>query len=169
MGYDTDFEGSFRLDRRLSQRHAIYLRRFSDTRRMKRSESILIGMPDPARDAVNLPIGKDGEYFVGGKGDFGQDNDKSVVDHNCPPFSQPGLWCQWIPGDSDDTIEWNYTEKFYNYIEWLEYLIERFLKPWGYTLNGEVNWYGEDRDDLGRIIVENNLIIVRHGRIVYGN
>ncbi len=169
MGYTTDFEGSFRLDRRLSQEHATYLRKFSDTRRMARSESMLINMPDPTRDAVNLPIGEDGEYFVGGKGDFGQDNDKSVIDHNHPPATQPGLWCQWIPGYDDDTIEWNYTEKFYNYIEWLEYIIERFLKPWGYTLNGEVEWYGEDRDDIGKIIVENNLIIVRHGRVVYGN
>jgi hypothetical protein len=38
----------------------------------------------------------------------------------------------------------------------LEYLIDHFLAPWGYVLNGEVNWQGEREDDTGKIIVADN-------------
>ena len=60
---------------------------------------------------------------------------------------------------------WNGGEKFYNYIEWLEYLIKNLLEPWGYALNGEVTWQGEERDDIGKLIVTNNKVSVKNGTI----
>ena len=89
---------------------------------MKRKAEVAITMPDPIRQAAGLPIGDEAAYFVGGKGDFGQDHDNSIVDYNEPPTGQPGLWCQWIIEDNE--IIWDGGEKFYNYIEWIEYLIE---------------------------------------------
>ena len=98
------------------------------------------------------------EYFVGGVGDFGQDDDPSVIDHNDPPKNQPGLWCQWVPSADGGGIEWNGGEKFYYYVEWLNYIIKNFLIPWGLVLNGTVKWRGEDFDDAGKILVKDNVV-----------
>ena len=167
MGYTTDFSGSFSLNTPLTDAHAAYLRKFAETRRMERKQTIASTLPDPIREAAGLPIGKQGAYFVGGGGDFGQGIDASVVNSNVAPDGQPGLWCQWVPTENDDGIEWDGGEKFYDYTEWLAYIIEHFLKPWGYVLDGDVEWFGEDRDDRGIIIVENNIISTKRARIVW--
>lgn len=158
MGYTTDFVGEFKLNKPLMPKQMEYLTKFSETRRMKRSEVAASKMEDPVREAVKLPVGHHGEYFVGGLGFFGQDNDDSVLDYNSPPPSQPGLWCQWEPNDGGTAIVWNQGEKFYYYIEWLQYIITHFLRPWGYTLNGEVTWQGEEHGDIGMITVKDNEI-----------
>lgn len=160
MGYTTDFSGSFSIDRPLDPNHAAYLRKFNETRRMKRDESVVKGLNDDIRKAVNLPVGKDGGYFVGGLGYAGQDNDVSVVNHNAAPEGQPGLWCQWTVGDDDESIVWDEGEKFYDYVEWLKYIITHFLEPWGYKVNGLVRWRGEDFDDMGKIIVCENEVSI---------
>lgn len=162
MGYNTEFMGQFSLDRKLENRHIEYLTAFSNTRRMKRDEDLVNKNVDSIREAVDLPIGKEGGYFVGGKGFMGQENDPSVVDYNKPPFEQPGLWCKWSPTEDGNGIEWNQHEKFYNYVEWLKYIIEHFLKPWGYVLNGKVSWRGEEFSDIGNIVVKNNIVTVQY-------
>lgn len=80
---------------------------------------------------------------------------------------QPGLWCQWIPNAEGTALEWDEGEKFYEYQEWLRYLIEHFLAPWHYTVNGEVEWSGEESSDLGQLVVKNNVVTVKFGYIVY--
>ena len=140
---------------------------------MKRKEELTLEREDPIRDAAELPVGYDGAYFVGELGDFGQGighNQKGIpdlVDYNNPPSGQPSLWCQWTPSDDGYSIKWDGGEKFYHYVEWIEYLIEHFLKPWGYTLNGEVEWYGEDANDRGMIVIDNNVVKTKIARIVY--
>ena len=69
----------------------------------------------------------------------------------------PGLWCQWVINE-DDELVWDGGEKFYNYTEWLKYLINRFFEPWGVTLNGRITWAGEDRNDRGQINVIDNIV-----------
>ncbi|TAG98267.1 MAG: hypothetical protein EAZ09_22610 [Oscillatoriales cyanobacterium] len=157
MGYTTIFDGKFDLNKRLLDSEAIYLLEFSRTRRIKRNPAILRNIPDPAREAVNLPVGEEGCYFVNEKWD--EDSEVSVVNYNRPPKTQPGLWCKWIPTADGGGIKWNGAEKFYDYVEWLQYIINNFLKPWGYVLNGEVNWQGEREEDTGMILVTNNVII----------
>ena len=39
---------------------------------------------------------------------------------------------------------------------WLKLVIEHYLAPRSYVLNGEVTWEGEDRDDSGTIFVKDN-------------
>jgi hypothetical protein len=158
MGYTTTFDGTFNLNKRLLDTEAIYLLEFSRTRRMKRNPAILQSIPDPARAAVNLPVGEEGCYFVNQQWD--EDSEVSIVDYNRPPKTQPGLWCKWVPTADGGGIKWNGVEKFYDYIEWLQYLIENFIEPWGYVLRGEVNWQGEREEDTGMIRVENNVIIL---------
>lgn len=159
MGYTTYFTGHFNISPPLEPAQVTYLNLFNSSRRMKRDPNIAATLPDPAREAVGLPIGTEGAYFVGGAGYAGQDRDASILDYNEPPSGQPSLWCDWMISDEGlGGLEWDETEKFYNYVEWLEYLIEHFLKPWGRTLNGEVEYQGEDPADFGKIQVNDNKV-----------
>lgn len=187
MGYTTDFEGQFKTNRPLTKTELVYINTLSDTRRMKRDVKKLMEMfkgehGHPTRP--DNPYGNDGEFFVGGSGWAGQDHDDTIIDYNIPPgqlgygemkefndrysenqnrivngLSQPGLWCQWRFTD-ETTLEWDGSEKFYHYIEWLKYLINNFFEEWGIKLNGEVTWVGEDSSDKGKIVVENNKVRV---------
>lgn len=156
MGYTTDFIGKLTITPELTDAQVAYINQFSNTRRMKRKASLCRNMHDPLRKAVGLPMGDGCGYFVGGLGSFGQDCDKSVLDSNSPPEGQPGLWCQWTV--TKDSLEWNGGEKFYSYVPWLEYLIEHFFKRWNVTLNGQINWQGEERGDTGTILVQGNMV-----------
>lgn len=179
MGYSTDFFGEFTITPPLDAAQIAYLQKFNETRRVKRRPEIAATMPDPEREAVGLPIGEpDAAYFTGGAGFRGQGTDPSIIDDNCPPgqppyrgmddFSkrqreaadaiaagqaQPGLWCQWVPSDDGSTLVWDEGEKFYDYVEWVQYIIDHFLKPWGRTLGGHVRFQGEDTDDRGAIVI----------------
>lgn len=73
MGYTTAFDGYFTVSPAMRPEHVAYLNKFSETRRMKRDVTVLAAMPDPIREAVGLPLGDEGEYFVGGQGEMGQD------------------------------------------------------------------------------------------------
>lgn len=144
MGYTTDFSGRFNTNKPLSDKMFNFLKAFNETRRMGRN--------------VDAVFGVQGEFYVFGGGSFGQDSEPSIIDNNEPPVIQPGLWCQWTPSDDRMGIEWDGGEKFYNYTEWLVYLIHKVLAPNGYVLNGTVTWQGEDTGDVGEIIVENNRV-----------
>lgn len=167
MGYQTKFNGSFDVAPRLKKEHTEYLRKFAETRRMARNAHVAETMPDYARIAVGLPIGPEGAYFVGGTGMCGQDRDGSIIRYNDPPSGQPGLWCKWEPNENGDAIAWNGAEKFYDYVEWLQYLITHFLAPWGYELNGEVSWEGEESEDIGKIVITKNTVKVLRGVVTY--
>jgi len=143
MGYTTDFEGGFNITPVLSQKDNEFLTKFSETRRMARS--------------VGPEYGIEGEFYVDGDGDRDwswSDPKTNVINYNRPPITQPGLWCQWIPTDDGS--------------EWLQYLIDKILAPRGYTLNGECQWFGENRDDVGVIIVKNNKVTTKVGKLTYG-
>lgn len=167
MGYTTDFYGQFEVTPALEPAHRAYLQRFSETRRMRRNAAITATLPDPIREAADLLIGPEGAYYVGDVDRFGQSQAPDVVDYNYPPGEQPGLWCQWTPTEDGTAIVWDEGEKFYAYVEWLQYLIDTFLKPWGYALNGTVEWEGEDREDFGKIVVANNAVTTRQGIRTY--
>lgn len=151
MGYTTEFTGQFTLDKPLTRAHADYLQAFCDTRRMVRNPERAMLLPDPIRIEAGLPLGDQAGYFVGGTGCCGQDKDVSVVDFNREPKGQPNVWCQWEPTEDRLGIAWNGTEKFYHYTEWLQYLCDHFLGPWGYVLTGEVSYQGEREKDIGTV------------------
>lgn len=168
MGYNTKFNGGFEITPSLEYKHKNYLNFFRYTRRMKRDAAIAETLPDQSRLDVDLPIGQDGCFYVGSHldGTYGQTNDKSVVDYN-NSGNMPSLWCQWTPSEDGSRLEWDGGEKFYNYTGWLQFLITNFFEPWGYKLNGTVDWHGEDSDDFGKIIIENNNMTIKNGRIIY--
>ena len=163
MGYSTDFIGCFKFNKPVTIKLQSYINKFSYTRRMIRdNEKIKALYPDWQKKCFNGLLGVNGEYFIGDE----CDNDKSIIDYN-DSGNQPGLWCQWIIND-DEELVWDGGEKFYNYVEWLEYLIEHFFAPSGYVLSGEVKYQGEDYNDFGKIVVEDNMVQVLYGEKHYG-
>jgi len=156
MGYTTEFSGQFDLDKPLTPEHAAYLRQFAQMRHMERNAVKTAKLDDSIREAVGLPVGPEGAYFVRDGDRYGQFSRPDVLDYNKPPKGQPGLWCQWVPTDDLKGIEWDGGEKFYEYVAWLKYIIEHFLKPWGYVLSGSVEFQGEQFDDRGLIVVQDN-------------
>jgi hypothetical protein len=70
----------------------------------------------------------------------------------------PGGYCQWQLTKDCRGIEWDYGEKFYEYVEWLQYLIDNVLTPHGVTLSGSVNYSGEETDDNGVLVVEDGAV-----------
>ena len=151
MGYTTDFSGRFELNKELTPKMAQYLKMFNETRRMGRNTDEVFGVQ--------------GEFFVFGGGNFGQNQEPNIIDYNKAPSTQPGLWCQWTPSDDNMGIEWDGGEKFYYYSDWLVYLIYKVLAPNGYVLNGVVTWQGEEIGDVGEIIVENNRVFEQPWKI----
>lgn len=173
MGYTTEFKGRFELDKPLTKELADYLQQFSENRHYRISRDLIMELdPDWEKHCFNGDLGKDGQYYLTDYvGDFfrgpnrkrlrelqGQDN----FDYNCTPSEDvPGLWCQWVPSEDLMGLEWDQGEKFYNYVEWIEYLIDNFLAPQGYTVNGSVRWRGESFDDIGVIDVTDNIVSSR--------
>lgn len=123
MGYTTDFQGYLRLSKQPTAEQVAYIAAFNKTRRMKRNAERTATLADPIREAVGLPIGEDGAYYVGGDegGNFWDkqpQTDVGIIDYNTPPGQktwkqrqdegdnsyivnltqtmQPGLWCQWV-------------------------------------------------------------------------
>jgi hypothetical protein len=82
-------------------------------------------------------------------------------------LAQPGLWCQWVPNNDGTAIVWDEGEKFYEYVAWIEYIVEHFISRWGYVLNGEVNWTGEDSDDRGIIKITDNEVKIGTAVVSY--
>jgi len=156
-GYDTTFIGGFSVEPSLKKVHRDYLTAFSQVRHMQRDVSRLARKKDPRRVAAKLPLGEDGAYFIGSKA-AQSDADVSVLQRNRSPAGQPGLWCQWIPSKSGALMEWDGGEKFYAPGAWLQYLLEHFLIPWGYTLHGEVFFQGEIFADHGKIVIDGNRV-----------
>lgn len=167
MGYSTDFYGELDIVPAMKPEHIAYLLAFNATRRVARKVSLTAKREDPVRIAAGLPLGEDAGYFVGAGGAYGQEDTPDIKNHNSPPAGQPGLWCQWVPNNEGTAIEWDGGEKFYEYAEWLEYIIEHFLKRWGYTANGSIEWRGEDSGDMGKLAVFNNVLTVRVGYVAY--
>jgi len=138
MGYSTDFTGSFRIDPPLDDETYTFLINLDKTRRMARHID---------------GYGVEGEFYVG-------DDEDNVIDYNSPPITQPSLWCQWIPTDKRDQLKWNGGEKFYNYVQWLFYIIHIILEPRNYVVNGNVKYQGDRDDDNGVIQVDDNKITI---------
>ena len=111
MGYTTDFQGSFKLNKQLTL-----------------------------------------DLFLLLKG-LGEGYEHSTED------GKPDAYCQWVPTKDGHGIEWNHGEKFYLYEEWLQWIIDRILKPNGYKiLEDSVAFRGEDIKDCGEIYVEAGVV-----------
>jgi hypothetical protein len=186
VGYTTEFSGEVTITPPLNQQEIAYLERFSESRRMRRTQ---------------------GPYYANPGNDWGQSG-TGILDYNEPPQQQPGLWCHWVPTEDGSAICWNGAEKFYDGAEWMAYLIDTFLKPdatvqqelraltaaggttvpalpqaqdgWVYpaefagftfnhTVNGAIDADGEASDDIWRLVVRNNVVSIQSGQITFAD
>lgn len=196
MGYTTDFSGSFKLNRPATATEIAYINAFANTRRMGRNVAQLMailkgekGLPYVfnttieqnkhikalEKSGLNVSVtpktNKDtrtAEEIYGVEGEFVIDDEATgVLDYNTPPKTQAGLWNHWVLSKDGKTLHHDGGEKTYYYTEWLTYMIENFFKKWGIILNGEVTWTGEDRDDIGKIVVTDNKVEILEGEVSY--
>ena len=170
MGYTTEFIGKFTFNREPSQELVEYINRFSRTRHVKRDvEGIKRKYSDWKTRSWKGIIGNDGEFFVLDYSEMdytkikrldreGYLKDNCLVDDINPPYSQPGIWCQWIINKSNELV-WNGGEKFCEYTKWLAYLIRNFFEPEGFILSGKCFYCGERFDDWGYLCVDDNKVI----------
>ena len=81
----------------------------------------------------------------------------------------PGIWCGWTYDIDTNCIEWDYVEKFYSYVDWMVFLIDKYFKHWGIKLSGDITWIGEDTSDMGKIEVRDNVVYTYEGVVDYIN
>ena len=168
MSYSTYFIGEFSIDKPLDDETFKLLDGLSKTRRMKRSPAKLAKRLNMTRAEVVKKYGKECEFYYPNDGNMGQEHTDDIIDYNKPPECQPSLWCQWeIDKDTRDIIRWDEVEKFYEYVEWIEYFIDSILKPRDYVVNGEVRWDCEESTDNGTISIENNIVTVKEALTFY--
>lgn len=162
MGYTTEFSGFFTISPPLDPQTASTLNGISTTRRMRRNIALIARKENISLEDAIFKYGVEAElYYPKESNNFGQEKDESIVDYNTPPFCQPSLWCDWCYDPKESVLKWNGSEKFYFYIEWLDFIIKRILEPKKYQLRGEVKWQGEDESDYGVIrVVDGNTIMV---------
>jgi hypothetical protein len=129
----------------------VFLTKLAYTRRMKRD--------------VGPEYGVEGEFYVDGPGERGQDDTADIIDDNEPPEPQPSLWCCWVPTEDGTRIQWNGQEKFRLFDDWLEYLIARILSPRGYILSGAIEWSAPEYDDFGYLQVIANQIVTERPKV----
>lgn len=157
MGYHTDFDGEFYFNKPLDEETATFINKLARTRRMKRDTGKLKEL------GYTGDYGVEGEFFCDATDDTKDDPTHDSITHfNYPPGDQPSLWLQWVVSEDRTTLSWDEQEKFYDYIEWLHYLIEKILAPKNYQLDGAVRFRGDDFDDVGTITITTNNISIHH-------
>jgi len=95
-------------------------------------------------------------------------NDLDLISDNHHDDTKfPGAYCQWVTDKYGYYLEWDGKEKFYEYIEWLEWLIENKFEQWDIVLNGSLEWQGEEARDRGIITVKDNVVIYKKTLVTY--
>ena len=167
MGYTTWFEGGLTPNKPFKKEFVNYINAFSEKWHEPEDVEIIKRFdPDWAKHCLDGNLGPYGMYYVGNfdEGSF----NKGIIDRSAAKgYTCPGYRCDWCINEEAGVVEWNGGEKFYQYTDWLIYLIENFFEPAGYILNGEFIWIGEDSEDRGKISVVNNKVSEFLGEIVY--
>jgi hypothetical protein len=65
----------------------------------------------------------------------------------------PGIHCDFTVTNDGTSIVWNGSEKTYNGVEWINWIIFQYLFPNGYTLTGHLDAQGADSDDVWRLMI----------------
>jgi hypothetical protein len=72
----------------------------------------------------------------------------------------PSFYCEWRPSEDGASLGWDGSEKFYGYVEWLEWLIDRVFREHGYAVSGRVRFMGEEIGDGGTIVADGSKVSV---------
>ncbi|KAJ3371263.1 hypothetical protein GGF31_003442 [Allomyces arbusculus] len=157
-GYTTVFDGRVEISPPLSATMRAYLSKFCDMKHVRRDQFKALCARDTLRHDVGLPhVGLHGEYFTG-------DDRYSIIMPEERCVTQPSFFCDWRPTSDGTALVWNRAENSQEMAAWLKYLIDEFLEPNNYTLDGVVKYAGEHKRDCGIIVVKNNDIVVQPKR-----
>ena len=162
MGYHIEFKGYAKFDRPIDKELRDYINKFSATRHMQYDSTKIKSIDKNWKShGYQGKLGKECSYYVVPENINDQDivKDNFNDSYNTPPADCPSLWCNWIINNKNHLV-WNGSEKFEEYVHWLEYLIKHFFKPNNYILNGKYTYQGDFPIDRGTIIIKDNQIIV---------
>lgn len=191
MGYYTTFHGTLEITPPLQPHHKAYLERWFEMPHYRHDETALAKIPDPQREAVGLPVGPQGAFsvVVNQPDDHWTRDGISIEppkvgaraglrmkDGPKTPDGMPNqsTWCPWnVVDDEPNATTLQIGEgsgdsrKAYGFQDWLVYCLDKFFVPWGYKVNGAVQWEGEEREDIGEIVAKDNHVTFYDGKIVY--
>lgn len=153
MGYDTNFDGSIDIQPALSKELTDYIRQFSNIRHFKRDISKIhelnggLGLSF----CLNGNPGEDGCFYIGNdlKTDLVSVSNDEVLD---------GLsyWCDFTVKPDGTKILWTQAGKTRCGLEWVTFMINHLIAPFGHVCNGKFECQGDNFDDKWEICVENN-------------
>ncbi len=101
----------------------------------------------------------DGKILLNGNINKELAKEINYIIKNNPSLEKPGTECRWhiINEENNFYLKWNGNKVFYDYIEWLEYIVKIFFQK-QINANGIIIVIGEDFGDGYYIIIENNNI-----------
>lgn len=154
MNYSTEFEGVIHIVPPLNLVEILYLVEFA---------------------AIRHTACEEGPYFIRGVDRY------TLAPRSKPAEGKPGLYCGFAPDEDGRVLESNEDGKTYGAIEWVQYLIDHFLKPgaiastsgdpqfadfqFNHVLHGELKAQGDDPDDMWLLkVVENR--VTKHEAVV---
>jgi hypothetical protein len=150
MGYDTYFHGEISISPPLLPEHEAYLKAFLQRDHWSLDTNLIASEEDSLRSAVGLGLGISGEFYTG---------DDSVYETHArlpgTPITQPSARTDWRVF-SPDHLGMRESTRTEGYVLWLKYLMQNFFIPWGYVLDGMIEWDGDDPGDKGMIHVNQN-------------
>jgi len=113
MGYHTDFIGHLEVHPPLNEAEYSYLTAFAESRRHRGRGGPYVVPDNPLASGVDDHQGIDTD------------------DYNMPPDGQPQLWCPWVPSCYGQClmVRDDGENKHYRPNEWLQYLVDHFLRP----------------------------------------
>ena len=158
MGYHTAFQGEFYITPSLTTEQTHFLKAFVNVRHGIRLVTLLEKLPDPLRQAVNLPMMADGLYCVSQEAN--DDKFYSDYNNNTPALGTPDLYCPWKISNDGTLLQSKNADKSYSLGEWLEFLVTHFFTPWNVKVSGQVMWQSDYIGDVGVYILKENLLEV---------
>ena len=168
MGYQTFIHGEFKINKPLDDKTFELVRGLHTSRRMKRDIKMLADRLGISVEVARKEYGDDGEFYVAEVGLNRWDDVPDIVEVNTPPEAQPTLWNSWDIEDDKQTIFCPDEQAEYGYLDWLEYINDKVLKPRGYHLAyGEAYWSGDEDNDKGEISIENGEIVIKRALVFF--
>ncbi len=160
--YHIRFRRHLKLSPIATPEQVLYIQNFAKTRRIKRDSAILMKRFN-GEYGLNGNYGIEGEFYVGGEDAFSPDKDYSILDFDNPSSNQFSLKCEWTVTDDGKKLVWTKNELFYEYLNWLNYMIDNFFIPWNIKLNGTLTYQGQqEKEDAGIITVKNNIVSLEY-------
>ena len=175
----TELEGYFKVNKPLDEETQFIIRGLRHGMSHRRDSQQLANHLGISLEVCFKNYGVDGQLYM-------EDNDIAVMprqrheEERIP--NQPSTRFSWKYFPEEQAIRWDRSEKFYCYVEWIQYLIDYVLAPRGYVLNGHVetfndadngadqrDYYDEedfaraaDNDLYGYIDIEDNVVDATH-------